>query len=64
MSLILTEISNAGIAMVADPAISMLNPVTHKVEAHQKDWLKLLKVQRINAAVSYWGNIGAVTTRN
>lgn len=61
MSLILTQISNAGIAMVADSAISFLNPKTGEIETHQKDWLKLLKVPRIHAAVSYWGNIGAVS---
>ncbi len=61
MSLILTEISNVGIAMVADSAISMLNPKTLKTEAHERDWLKLLKVPRLRAAVFYWGNIGAVS---
>jgi len=61
MSLILTEISNAGIAMVADSSISMRNPVTGQTEPHNKDWLKLLKVSRIHAAVAYWGNIGAVS---
>jgi hypothetical protein len=61
MSLILTEISNAGIAMVADSSISMRNPVTGQTEPHKKDWLKILKVPRIHAAVAYWGNIGAVS---
>jgi hypothetical protein len=61
MSLILTEISSAGIAMAADSAISMRNPQTGQTEAHEKDWLKLLKAQRIMAAVAYWGNIGAVS---
>jgi hypothetical protein len=60
MSLILTEVSAAGIAMVADSAISYLNAKTRQIEAHQTDWLKLLKVDRIQAAVSYWGNVGAV----
>ena len=61
MSLVLTELSKAGIAMATDSAISMLvNGQITTVD--QKRWRKLLKVQKIGAAVSYWGSIGYITT--
>jgi hypothetical protein len=57
MTLILTELSQAGIAMAADSAISM--SVNGKlVTKGQKHWKKLLKVPRIKAGISYWGDVG------
>ena len=61
MSLVLTELSLAGIAMAADSAISIMNTRTGEItEVDQIQWRKLIKVPRIGAAVSYWGNIGEV----
>jgi hypothetical protein len=60
MSLVLTELTNAGIAMAADSAISMRNQ-GGLVERNRQQWSKLLRVPSIWAAVSYWGVIGAVT---
>src|SRR5574341_341349 len=60
MTLVLTELSNAGIAMAADSAITRLSR-GRVVEVDQQGWTKLLRVPRINAAVSYWGMIGSVT---
>ncbi|NTU81118.1 MAG: hypothetical protein HGA45_17340 [Chloroflexales bacterium] len=61
MTLVLTELSEAGIAMAADSAITKCRQ-GRIVEVDQKGWRKLLKVPRIRAAISYWGMIGAVTT--
>jgi hypothetical protein len=59
MTLILTELSNAGIAMAADSAISML--INGKiVTKDQRHWTKLLRVPRIKAGISYWGSIGLI----
>ncbi len=60
MTLVLTELSDAGIAMAADSAITRLIR-GRIIEVDQQGWLKLLRVPTINAAVSYWGTIGAVT---
>ncbi|NNJ12125.1 hypothetical protein EKD04_017480 [Chloroflexales bacterium ZM16-3] len=60
MTLVLTELSEAGIAMAADSAITKIRG-GKIVEVDQRGWLKLLKVPRIRAAISYWGMIGAVT---
>jgi hypothetical protein len=60
MTLVLTELSDAGIAMAADSAITRLSH-GRIIEVDQQGWRKLLRVPRINAAVSYWGSIGAVT---
>lgn len=60
MTLVITELSDAGIAMAADSAITRLSG-GRIVEVDQQGWRKLLRVPRINAAVSYWGTIGAVT---
>jgi hypothetical protein len=60
MTLVVTELSDVGIAMAADSAITRL--VNGRIiEVDQQGWLKLLRVPRINAAVSYWGNIGLIT---
>lgn len=60
MSLVLTELSIAGIAMVTDSAISKLvNGQISTVD--QQRWKKLLKVQQIGAGISYWGSIGYIT---
>jgi len=60
MTLILTELSDAGIAMAADSAITRLSG-GRIIEVDQQGWRKLLRVPRINAGVSYWGSIGLVT---
>ncbi len=60
MTLVLTELSSAGIAMAADSAITKFRR-GRIVEIDQQGWSKLLRVPRIRAAVSYWGMIGEVT---
>jgi hypothetical protein len=60
MTLVLTELSEAGIAMVADSAISQIDPLTKTPKDVDKQWHKLLRVQRIKAAISYWGEVGRV----
>jgi hypothetical protein len=60
MTLVLTELSDAGIAMAADSAITRLSH-GRIIEIDQQGGRKLLRVPRVNAAVSYWGSIGAVT---
>jgi hypothetical protein len=60
MTLILTELSQAGIAMAADSAISAL--IKGKiVTKDQKQWKKLLGVPRVKGGISYWGDIGLIT---
>jgi hypothetical protein len=61
MSLVLTELSEAGIAMAADSAILYMENgnITTKNRA---TWKKLLRVPRITAGVSYWGTIGLITS--
>ena len=61
MTLVLTEVPNAGIAMAADSAITYFDE--KRVYIDKKGWLKLLRVPSIRAAVSYWGVIGAVTKK-
>lgn len=61
MSLVLTELSNAGIAMAADSAISMRSQDGRIIEINRQQWRKLLRVPSIMAAISYWGVIGAIT---
>ncbi|HVU17386.1 MAG TPA: hypothetical protein VHD32_10695 [Candidatus Didemnitutus sp.] len=61
MTLILTEVSAAGIAMAADSAISYFNPNGTISRVDHKGWRKVLWVPRIRAGVSYWGFIGQVT---
>jgi len=60
MTLVLTELSRAGIAMAADSAITVLRN-GRIVEAERTQWNKLLRVPKIRVAISYWGMIGAVT---
>lgn len=60
MTLVLTELSNVGIAMAADSAITRLSR-GRVIEVDQQGWAKLLRVPSIEAAISYWGMIGAVT---
>jgi hypothetical protein len=58
MTLILTEVSELGIAMAADSLISKMDDKGKIVGyAH---WRKLLKVRRIKAAISYWGSVGSI----
>ena len=61
MSLVLTELSNAGIVMVADSAISIRNLETNCIEAHSTDWLKVIKVPKLKAGVAYWGTVGLIS---
>jgi hypothetical protein len=61
MTLVLTELSNAGITMAADSAITKIYQ-NRIIEVDQQGWVKLLRVPRIRAAVSYWGMIGAITS--
>lgn len=63
MTLILTELSEAGIAMAADSAITYRDQQGRSIQKAQTNWLKLLKVPSVNAAVSYWGSVGAVTQK-
>ena len=60
MTLVLTELSHAGIAMAADSAITKLRG-NRIIEVDQQEWRKLLQVPKIRAGISYWGMIGAVT---
>jgi hypothetical protein len=60
MTLVLTELSTAGIAMAADSAITRLSNGTID-EIDQEGWRKILRVPKIRAAISYWGMIGSVT---
>lgn len=60
MTLILTEISHAGVAMTADSAISFLAKNGEIRTRNQPQWKKLLAVSHIRAGVSYWGNIGQI----
>ncbi len=63
MTLVLTEVSTAGIAMVADSAISWVDPCTNKrLNIERPNWRKLLRVPKIKAGISYWGDIGRITT--
>ncbi len=63
MTLILTELSEAGIAMAADSAITYRDQQGRPIQKEQTKWLKLLKVPSIKGAVSYWGAIGLVNRR-
>jgi hypothetical protein len=57
MTLILTQLSDAGIAMATDSKISYPNG---KPFTRGKYWRKLFKVPRLKAAISYWGSIGLI----
>ena len=59
MTIVLTELSPAGIAMVADSAISFSKNGKISVR-NQQEWSKLLKVQHLTAGISYWGFIGLI----
>ncbi len=61
MTLVLTELSSAGIAMAVDSAITKLSADGKIIEIDQQGWSKLLRVPSIKVAISYWGMIGAVT---
>lgn len=60
MTLVLTELSSAGIVMATDSAITIVRG-NKIIEIDQQGWLKLLSIPSIKAAVSYWGMIGTVT---
>ncbi len=61
MTLVITEVSNVGIVMAADSAITKLRG-NKIVEIDQQGWRKLLEVPSIKAGISYWGMIGSVTS--
>jgi hypothetical protein len=61
MTLVLTELTNAGIAMAADSAITKMDSRGNIAEVDERGWLKLLTAPRIQAAVSYWGILSAIT---
>lgn len=64
MTLIITELSNAGIVMAADSAITQVNSKTGQIlNVDKKGWAKIVRVPSITAALSYWGMIGAVTQK-
>jgi len=60
MTLILTELTPAGIAMAADSAITKMHN-GKIIEIDQQGMAKILRVPKIRAAISFWGMIGAVT---
>ena len=60
MTLILTELSIAGIAMVADSAIC-ISKGGKIITKDQQQWTKLLRAPHVRAGVSYWGAIGEIT---
>ena len=61
MTLVLTEVSNAGIAMIADSMISYVDPATFQMQLKPPtDQKKLFKVCQPVAGVSYWGAIALV----
>jgi len=61
MTLILTELSEAGIAMAADSLITKTYPKSAKRPNEYVQWEKIVRVPRIKAAVSYWGEIGLIS---
>ena len=62
MTLVLTELSNAGIVMAVDSAITKISR-GKIIEVDQKGWNQLLRVPRIRAAISYLCLLGAVTQK-
>ncbi len=63
MTLLITEVTNAGIVMIADSAISFLDSKGRIKEKDHQDWQKLFKIPSINAGLSYWGLIGKIPTK-
>jgi hypothetical protein len=64
VTLILTELSPVGIVMVADSAISYRGKGSRTLRTVDREgWPKLLRVPRIKAAISYWGEIGRITQK-
>lgn len=60
MTLILTEISQAGIAMATDSAISFM--INDKVVGKDRpNWKKLFWNSKVKAGISYWGAVGLIT---
>jgi len=64
MTLVLTELSSDGIAMVADSAVTMINRASGAVSVSPTPAKKLQYVPYLNAGVSCWGmgRIGTATT--
>lgn len=60
MTLILTELTQTGISMAADSAITRMQN-GKIIEIDQQGITKILRVPKIRAAISFWGMIGAVT---
>ena len=62
MTLILTELTSAGIVMAADSSIAKVKN-GKIIEVDKKGWKKILRVPKITAGLGYWGLIGAVTPK-
>ncbi|MFA5263341.1 MAG: hypothetical protein WC378_05905 [Opitutaceae bacterium] len=60
MTLVITRLAGAGIAMVADSMIAYPNLITGDLGTHRDYQQKLFKISRIVAGASYWGSIGHV----
>ena len=66
MTLILTELTTAGIVMVADSAISDTDAAGKAISLNKTQWDNLFKVSvpgKLRAGVSYWGYIGRIAPR-
>lgn len=61
MTLVITEVSNVGIVLAADSAITKMRG-NKIIEIDQQGWRKVLEVPAIKAGISYWGMIGSVTS--
>jgi hypothetical protein len=62
MTLIVTEITQVGIVMITDSAITKMQN-NKIVDIDNQGWQKLLKVPKIKAGIAYWGMIGAITSQ-
>lgn len=62
MTIIATQLTNAGISMVADSKITFYNPETNNyLSKHPPEiWKKIIHVPSISAGLAYWGCIGEV----
>lgn len=60
MTLVITRVGDAGIAMVADSMIAYQNKLTDELDARRSYQQKLFKIPRIVAGASYWGTIGLI----
>ncbi|MFK7778413.1 MAG: hypothetical protein QM501_09950 [Gimesia sp.] len=63
MTLLLTHVSDFGVVMAADSAITWRNGTGKIICIDKKGWQKLFKVRSFRAGVSYWGLIGAINPK-